>query len=243
MAGLTSKDFLHAVKDLPLSNLDRAVALLWWHSQGDHGISKTPKEIGAEIVDAGYPQQNITRLTGQLEGDPRTTKAVGGGFRIRISARSALDTEYAKYVGPRPAPESDAVLPTVMFKGTRGYIERVIYQLNVSYTYGLYDCCTVMCRRLFETLIIEVYEAVGRAGELKGGDGNFKMFAGLLAHLETDQAFHLGRNAKRGLTAFKALGDNSAHNRRFNASQDDIDRVRDDLRIAAEELLHLAKLK
>jgi hypothetical protein len=69
-------------------------------------------------------------------------------------------------------------LPTAMFKGTRGYIERVIYQLNVSYSYGLYDCCTVMCRRLFETLIIEVYEGAGRADELKGGDGNFKMFCG-----------------------------------------------------------------
>jgi hypothetical protein len=75
------------------------------------------------------------------------------------------------------------------------------------------------------------------------GTATSRCFAGLLAHLEADKAFHLGRNAKRGLIAFKALGDNSAHNRRFNASQDDIDRVRDDLRIAAEELLHLAKLK
>jgi hypothetical protein len=119
----------------------------------------------------------------------------------------------------------------------------VVYQLNASGTFGLYDCCAVTCRRLFETLIIEVYEAAGRAVELKGADGNFKMFSGLLAQIETDPAFHLGRNAKRGLVAFKTLGDLSAHNRRFNAGQDDIDRVRDDLRVAAEELLHLAKFK
>ena len=242
MAG-TSKDFLHAVKDLSLANLDRAVALLWWHSQADHQVSKTPKELAAEIAAAGYPQQNVSRLMRQLTDDPRTAVANGGGFRIRISSRSALDTQFAKYAGPRPAPETDAVLPRALFKGTRGYIEKVIYQLNASYSTGLYDCCAVMCRRLLETLIIEVYEAAGRAGELKGADANFKMFAGLLAHLEADSAIHLGRNAKRGLTAFKALGDLSAHNRRFNAGQDDIDRVRDDLRVAAEELLHLAKLK
>jgi hypothetical protein len=192
---------------------------------------------------AGYPHQNVSRLTRKLEADSRTAKATGGGFRIRISARSALDTAYTKYVGPRPAPETDAVLPNNMFKGTRGYLERVIYQLNASYSFALYDCCAVMCRRLFETLIIEVYETAGRTDELKGGDGNFKMFSGLLSHLEGDRTFNVGRNAMRGLKAFKSLGDLSAHNRRFNAGQDDIDRVRDDLRVAAEELLHLAKLK
>jgi len=240
---LTAQDFLHALKDRPLTNLERAVALLWWHTQADHGASQTAKELAAEIVAAGYPQQNVTRLTRELEADPRTSKAAQGGFRIRISARSALDTTYTQYVGPRPAPVTDAVLPTVLFKSTRGYLEKVVYQLNASYSLALYDCCAVMCRRFFETLIIEMYEAAGRAEELRGADGHFKMFSGLLAHLEADRAFNVGRNAMRGLKEFKALGDQSAHNRRFNAGQNDIDRVRNDLRVAAEELLHLAKLR
>jgi hypothetical protein len=33
-----------------------------------------------------------------------------------------------------------------------------------------------------------------------------------------------------------------AHNRRFNAHKEDIDRVRDGLRVAVEELVHLAAL-
>jgi len=45
------------------------------------------------------------------------------------------------------------------------------------------------------------------------------------------------------LNAFKKLGDLSAHNRRFNADSDDIDRVRGKLRVAAEELLDIANLK
>jgi len=56
-------------------------------------------------------------------------------------------------------------------------------------------------------------------------------------------SIHLGRNAAKGLKDFKQLGDQSAHNRRFNANANDIDRVRDGLRVAAEELLHLAGLK
>ena len=42
--------------------------------------------------------------------------------------------------------------------GTRGYLERIAYQLNASYDHYLYDCCAVMCRRILETLIIEIYE-------------------------------------------------------------------------------------
>jgi hypothetical protein len=56
----------------------------------------------------------------------------------------------------------------------------------VSYDAGLFDCCAVMCRRLLETLIIDFYEAVGRADELKGADNQFMMFGGLLSKIEKD---------------------------------------------------------
>jgi hypothetical protein len=68
------------------------------------------------------------------------------------------------------------------------------------------------------------------------------MLNGLLGALSKDSTIHLGRNAKRGLDGLKELGDKSAHNRRFNARQPDIDAIRSDLRTAAEELLHLANL-
>src|SRR6266566_689047 len=162
----SARGFLHGLSNLTISNIERAVALLWWHSRLDHGAARTPKQLVDEIVDVGYPQQNVTRLTKSLEADSRTSKAADGGFRIRISARSDLDAKYEALTGPRPAPKSDAVLPTNMFDGTRGYIEKVVYQLNASYSFSLFDCCSVMCRRLLETLIIEIYEAAGRANEL-----------------------------------------------------------------------------
>jgi hypothetical protein len=100
-----------------------------------------------------------------------------------------------------------------------------------------------MCRRLLETLIIEAYEADGRANHLKGNDGYFMMFSSLLTVLEGDAKFHFGRSALQGLKDFKKLGDLSAHNRRFNATRHDLDRIRDGLRVAVEELVHLAHLR
>jgi hypothetical protein len=137
---------------------------------------------------------------------------------------------------------SNNVLPAELFSNTRAYIESVVHQINGSYGYGFFDCCAVMCRRLGETLIIEVYESMGRAKEIKGVDDNFLMLNRLLGVLNKDNTINLGRNAKRGLGGLKELGDKSAHNRRFNARQSDIDAIKSDLRTAAEELLHLANL-
>ena len=140
-------------------------------------------------------------------------------------------------------PSVDSVLPNGLFSGTRSYIERVVDQINASYNYGLFDCCAVMCRRLLETLIIETYESKGLGSDIKAPGGHFMMFSGLLSQVESETRFTLERNALAGLKAFKTLGDLSAHNRRFNARQDDIDRIRNDLRVAAEILLYESELK
>ncbi|HMG77477.1 MAG TPA: hypothetical protein VK591_02275, partial [Xanthobacteraceae bacterium] len=154
----------------------------------------------------------------------------------------ALEMAGVKLDAPVIARPSDSVFPRELFSNTRGYIEKIVHQINGSYDYSFYDCCAVMCRRLGETLIIEIYESQGRAKEIKGPDDNFLMLSGLLGVLNKDRSINLGRNAKRGLESLKDLGDKSAHNRRFNARQPDIDSVKSDLRTAAEELLHLAKL-
>lgn len=219
---------------------DRAVALLWWKSREDHNSAMTPTEIGAELVLAGYADQNISRLSKALSDDGRTAKAPGESYRIRIASRAKLDNQYVSIAGHTPIKKSNAVLPSSLFHDSRGYIEKVVAQLNASYEAGLYDCCAVMCRRLAETLLIEAYEAQGKATKLKGSDGHYMVFSGLLAVVESDNCIGISRNALRGLKDFKKLGDLSAHNRRYNAIHDDIDRVRDGLRVASEELLKIA---
>ena len=157
-------------------------------------------------------------------------------------AAADLDAKYGILDQPEDLPRAtDSVLPRELFAETRGYLIKVVQQVNASYDAQLFDCCAVMCRRLLETLIIEVYEHRGRAAELKGPDGHYPMLAALLSMVEKDPTVTLGRNGERGLRDFKQLGNLSAHNRRFNARQADVDRVRDGFR-ACEELLHLAAL-
>lgn len=237
-----SKDFLIALSRPKLATHERCIALLWWHGLEDPTVAIPVKQLCEEVERAGYPRQNVSRMRAALARDRRTSKGPNDSFRIRIDARENLDGEYVKFVRSRPIKHSDSVLPFELFKGTKGYLEKVTLQINASYETGLYDCCAVMCRRLLETLIIEVYEAKGASNVLKGPDGNFYMFSGLLLVLENDKSLNISRVAIQGLRDFKRLGDLSAHNRRFNARISDIDRISTSLRIASEELLHLAGL-
>ncbi len=79
-----------------------------------------------------------------------------------------------------PIPANEHVLPMSVVNGTRGYIERVVLQANGTYERQWFDACCVMIRRLVETLIIEVYEAKGKASEIKDGSGNFQMLSHLV---------------------------------------------------------------
>lgn len=236
--------FLKRVDESSLKTFDRALALLWHDGKhGGEGIKAG--ELCRIIERAGHPGQNVSRLSAKLSSEKKWVSRVPGGnaWRIHPRAQGELDRLYSSLLSIKTLPpETDSVLPNALFKGTRGYIEKVVFQINASFDASLYDCCAVMCRRHLETLIIEVYEKAGRAAAIQGNDGNFYMFSDLLRVLLADSSFNLGRNAQQGLRDFKKLGDLSAHSRRYNAQPNDIERVRSGIRVASEELLHLAKL-
>ena len=48
--------------------------------------------------------------------------------------------------GTRPA--NEFIVPFAMVRGTRGYIEKVVNQINGCYEKGWFDGCAVMMRRL-----------------------------------------------------------------------------------------------
>lgn len=237
----TATALLKVARALELTTIDKAVAVLWWHGIHAPGSSRTVKELCEEIEAAGYARPNVTRLAESLKKDRRTLRS-GHGYRLTPAAADAAAEIFSPFLKSRPVVATDSVLPFELFKGTRGYIEKVVLQINGSYDGGMYDCCAVMARRLPETLIIETYEAKGWQHELLGSDGHYLMFSGLLSHIERETRFKVGRAAIDGLRSFKRLGDASAHNRRFNARKGDIDPLATGMRMAAEELLHLSEL-
>lgn len=142
-----------------------------------------------------------------------------------------------------PVPETEQVLPMAVVQGTRGYIEEIVLQANGCYEHQWYDACAVMIRRLVETLIIELYEAKGKAADIQDKDNNFFMLSVLIDKVTADRSWNLGRETKAALPLIKSIGDRSAHNRRYLAKKPDIDKVLHGLRVVADDLLLLSGLK
>jgi len=143
--------------------------------------------------------------------------------------------------GTRPA--NEFILPFAMVRGTRGYVERVVNQINGCYEKGWFDGCAVMMRRLVETLIIECFEHHKIDSKIKNASGDFLYLGDMIDKTLQEAAWNLGRNTKQGLPRLKSVGDQSAHNRRYNAHREDIDKVSTDFRVACEELLYISELK
>jgi hypothetical protein len=141
-------------------------------------------------------------------------------------------------------PTSEQVLPFAIVRGTRGYVERVVNQINGCYEKGWFDGCAVMMRRLIETLIIECFEKFSIADKIKSPTtGEFLFLRDLIDQLLKETHWNLGRNARQALPKLKNVGDQSAHSRRYNAHREDIDKLTRDFRDVCQELIYLAQLK
>lgn len=138
---------------------------------------------------------------------------------------------------------SQQVLPKSLFKNTRGYLEKVVNQINGCYEKGWFDACAVMIRRLVETLIIECFEKHNISAKIKGTDGDFLFLSDLIQIMLVESSWNLGRNTKKSLPKLKHIGDKSAHSRRFTARRWDIDKIAEDIRVVTEELVYIASLK
>lgn len=137
----------------------------------------------------------------------------------------------------------DPVVLISLVRNTRGYIEKVAHQANGAYANGWYDASAVMLRRLVETLIIESYEKFEIAEKIKDKEGNFLFLRDLVTAATSESSWNLGRNTRASLLKLKDLGDKSAHNRRFNAHREDIERLVPFIRDVVQEFIELAELK
>lgn len=145
---------------------------------------------------------------------------------------------------PEPqVPEREDVLPHSLVSNTRGYIEKIVYQVNGCYEQGWFDSCAVMIRRLIETLIIEAFEHRNISANIKRPSGDYFFLADLISAALRESTWTLGRNTRSALPRLKDIGDQSAHSRRFIAQRADIERIIPELRTVTQELLFLANLK
>lgn len=171
-----------------------------------------------------------------------TTSNLTSAIALAVDLQHLVDKTLLPPSETAPSREQPIVY-MAMVRNTRGYIERVAHQANGAYASGWYDASAVMIRRLIETLIIECYEAHGIHASIKDQSGNYFFLKDLVDRTLAEKTWTLGRTVRAALPKIKEIGDKSAHNRRFNAHREDIDKISKEIRDTIQELLVLAKLK
>lgn len=169
-----------------------------------------------------------------------------GEAKHALSAIQALRSDLGQqYIPPDDGVKADGMnlVPSALFRKTRGYLEKIANQANGAYSQGWYDASAVMVRRLIETLIIEAFEKHNISDRIKGPTGDFVYLRDLIDKTVSESSWNLSRNTKAALPRLKDVGDKSAHSRRFNAVRDDLESLKNDLRVVTEELLVLAGLR
>lgn len=231
--------FIKRLLEAKRSEIDVAVGILWMcHNTNPGHLSA--KEISDAIRDVGGATINASRLKTRLKADARVVSRSGDKFQINARHLPDLDRSFSEFSGPMRPKNSGSVLDVSTFAHSRKYIQNIVWQINASYDQALFDCCAVMCRRLFETLVIDAFDHQNCLKDITGKNGEIFPLSGLISVLKSQNAFRIGRQVKAAADNLKNIGDWSAHSRTFIARQGHIDKISSDLSVSTMELLHLA---
>lgn len=240
-------DFCEIVKVLDKTQAEKAIALLWFHDLKQPDVEMTSGALARLICDHHVGNPHSTQLAAAI----RKTKLAsenGRGFRLKPGSRRLIRNWFPEALdGFQPAMDhATGYLPKTIWVDTRGYIEAVCQQLNGCYKNAYYDAAAVMLRRLLETLIIEAYESNQRSSEITDANGDYLMLRGLVERAcgeRGNAGLSLGRDAKSALKQARDIGNWSAHARRYNAILQDLTNIQIGVRLATQELIHIANLK
>jgi hypothetical protein len=126
-----------------------------------------------------------------------------------------------------------------LFRGKDTRLRDIAFEVNICYRNGACNACSVMLRRLIETMIIKCHEKNGTENDVKNAAGNFYKLEALIDDIISNNRFSLTRNAKDALPKLKRLGDWGAHNRNISVRSSDLQDIKSDARLCFEELLNL----
>ena len=239
----TRTEFVRKLSLLKLAQVEQAIALLWFYRQTQEYDERTASELANDLFDEGFPKPNVTRLSDELK---KSTYTIRGrrknSFQIDVRKLNKLEENYGEFLNHKIIEISDNIIPTEWVAGTRPYLEKLVWQINGSYELGFYDACAALCRRLMESLIIEVYIFQKRHTDIQE-NGIFISLEKLIKHIQNDSQVALSRNTSKSMPEIKEIGDSAAHDRVYITRQNDIDQIKTRFARMISELLNLAGIR
>ena len=238
----TREQFAQELASLKLSHVERAIAFLWYYRQTQQFEERTASELAMDLREEGFPKPNVTELGKSLKKNRCTIRGKRkASFQIDIRHISKLEVRYGRILQPTKVNVQESIIPHNCLSGSRPYLDMLVYQINGSYQYGFFDSCAVLCRRLMESLIIEIYVFSKRHREIQASN-RFLPLELLIKHICSDRTVVLGRKSPKIMEELKELGDVAAHDRTYITRQEDIDELKLRYRRLITELANLSGL-
>lgn len=199
-------------------------------------------DVVSTLESIGHPISNISRLKSYLAKSKDFRKVSEGVYLITPSAKEKLVAEYDALINNEDIITSDnEVLDETLFCGKKGYLDKLIKQINHCYKDHCFDACAVCMRRVFEITLILAYENHNIQNEIKS-NGDYVMLERIVANAVNNTTLHISRSRKE-YDSIREIGNYAAHKILYNTRKKDIDDIKQIYRASLEELYYLAGLR
>lgn len=240
-------DFIELTDLKSKSESEKATLLCFYHYKETAENNFTMSLISDLMLNSGFNAPNTSRLKDKItKGKARAflkTKGKTKSIEFVPAVLQTLEKNMCDLWNDSTTIKSDSeLIDENKFCGYRGFLDRLITQINNSYANNCYDAAAVLMRRLFEVVLVLSYQNLGIDSEIKDISGNgYIMLDGIVKNAKSNQKLNLSR-IKNEFDTFRMVGNFSAHNITYTAGKKDIDDIKLNYRVMLEELYNKAGL-
>lgn len=238
-------DYKQAVLLDSKKQVDQAVLICYYHYKETGESQFEPKGIQALFSDFGFNAINVTRVKNALieKRKMRTITGMHNTIEFIPTILQELESQHASLWNDTENIESSSeLIDENKFCGKRGYIDKLIKQINHTYSHNCFDACAVLMRRLFEILLVLTYQKTGNEAAITRSDGTHLMLEGIVKDAVQNKRLGIPSRISKNFEAFREVGNNSAHSITYTAGQKDITDIQRDYRVMMEDLYNRAGL-
>lgn len=198
-------------------------------------------EVTTILRDIGHPISNVSRLRSYMSKSKDFRKIADDQYMLTPAAKEKLSADYGNLFFDEETILSDSeVLDEALFCGKRGFLDKLIKQVNHCYKNCCYDAAAVCMRRVFEITLILAYENLGIQNEIKK-DGEYVMLEKIVSNAISNPTLAISRLRKE-YDSIREIGNYAAHRVLYNTRKKDIDDIKQTYRVCLEELYYKAGL-
>ncbi|MBU8580142.1 DUF4145 domain-containing protein [Bacillus paralicheniformis] len=225
------------------TEIEKVKLLAFYKNSNDGTNSFSIDSILQDLSDIGHPISNISRLKKNIaKSRDFKKKNKDNTYVLTPSIRDRLQKEYGSYFeNTDEITSSNEVLDEGLFLGKRGYLDKLIKQINNCYTNNCFDACAVLMRRVFEVSLILAYEHHQIQDDIKDANGDYLMLEKITKNALKNKTLNISRS-RNEYNSIRELGNFAAHKIKYNTRKKDIDDIKQTYRVCLEELYYLAGL-